>query len=115
MDIHQIDWSQVEWKHLRPGVAQKAFSGAGATIAMHRMEPGNEPRPHKHEHEQLAYIASGTCDFHVGDQVVRMGPGSVIAIPPDVMHHLVVVGDEVVINIDVFTPARPEYAPQPGA
>ncbi|MBY6090601.1 MULTISPECIES: cupin domain-containing protein [Rhodobacterales] len=111
--IHQVDWEKLEWKTIRPGVEQKAFSGAGATLALHRLQPEHEPKPHKHENEQIAYIVSGTVDFHVGDEVVRMGPGAIITVPPNVMHHAVVVGDEEVINIDVFTPARPEYAPTP--
>lgn len=115
MDIHQIDWSKIEWKTIREGVAQKAFSGTDATLALHRLQPGHEPRPHRHVNEQIAYIVSGTADFHVGDQVVRLAPGGIIVIPPNVMHHAVVVGDEEVINIDVFTPARPEYAPLPEA
>lgn len=111
--IHNIDWSKLEWKTIRPGVAQKAFSGNGATIAMHRLQPDHEPKPHSHIYEQIAYIVSGTVDFHVGDEVIRMGPGSIITVPSNVIHHAVVVGDEEVINIDVFTPARPEYAPLP--
>jgi len=113
MTIHGIDWSAIEWKTIRSGVEQKAFSGNSATIAMHRLQPDHEPKPHKHVYEQIAYIVSGTVDFHVGDEVRRMGPGSLIVIPPNVMHHAVVVGDEEVINIDIFTPARPHYAPVP--
>lgn len=113
MTIHQIDWSTLEWKTIRPGVEQKAFSGNGATLALHRLQPDHEPKPHKHENEQIAYIVSGTADFHIGDQVVRLGPGGIVTVPPNVMHYAVVVGDEEVINIDVFTPARPEYAPLP--
>lgn len=115
MSIHQIDWSALAWKTIRPGVEQKAFSGTGATLAIHRLQPDHEPKPHKHENEQIAYIVSGTVDFHIGDQVVRLGPGGIVTVPPNVMHHAVVVGDEEVINIDVFTPARPEYAPLPEA
>ena len=87
MTIHGIDWSAIEWKTIRSGVEQKAFSGNSATIAMHRLQPDHEPKPHKHVYEQIAYIVSGTVDFHVGD--------------------------EEVINIDIFTPARPHYAPVP--
>ena len=115
MNIHQIDWSKLEWKTIRPGVEQKAFSGQGATIALHRLQPQHEPKPHKHDNEQIAYIVSGHCDFHVGDTVTRLGPGGIIVVPGGIMHHAVVVGDEEVINLDVFTPARPEYAPLPEA
>ncbi len=44
MDIHKIDWSTIEWKEIRKGVEQKAFSGSGATVALHRLMPGHEPR-----------------------------------------------------------------------
>jgi hypothetical protein len=34
-----------------------------------------------------------------------------VVIPGGVTHWGEVIGDETVINIDVFTPTRPEYAP----
>lgn len=110
MSVHNVNWNEMEWKSIRPGVDQKAFSGEGATVALHRLQPDHEPKPHSHVHEQIAYIVSGTVDFHVGEEVVRLGPGGMVVVPPDVMHHAVVVGDEEVINLDVFTPRRPEYA-----
>lgn len=110
MSVHNVNWNEMEWKSIRPGVDQKAFSGEGATVALHRLQPDHEPKPHSHVHEQIAYIVSGTVDFHVGGEVVRLGPGGMVVVPPDVMHHAVVVGDEEVINLDVFTPRRPEYA-----
>ena len=110
MSIHSVDWSDLPWKTIRPGVEQKAFSGAGATIALHRLQPGHEPKPHRHSNEQIAYIVSGTADFYIGDEVIRIGPGGLVVVPPDVLHHAIVVGDQEVINIDVFTPSRPEYA-----
>lgn len=110
MSVHNVNWNEMEWKNIRPGVDQKAFSGEGATVALHRLQPDHEPKPHSHVHEQIAYIVSGTVDFHVGEEVVRLGPGGMVVVPPDVMHHAVVVGDEEVINLDVFTPRRPEYA-----
>ncbi|MDQ1850202.1 cupin domain-containing protein [Gemmobacter fulvus] len=113
MQVHQIDWTALEWKTIRPGVEQKAFSGTGATIALHRLQPGHEPKPHRHVNEQIAYIVSGVADFHIGETVLRLGPGGIAVIPPNVLHHAVVVGDQEVINLDVFTPARPEYAALP--
>ena len=110
MDIHHINWNDMEWRTIREGVEQKAFSGDSATVALHRLQPDHEPKPHRHIHEQIAYIVSGTVDFHVGDEVVRLGPGGVVVVPSNVLHHAVVVGGEEVINLDVFTPRRPEYA-----
>ena len=39
-----------------------------------------------------------------------LGPGGLLVVPPNVEHWGEVVGDEPVMNLDVFTPRRPEYA-----
>lgn len=110
MDITKINWDTMEWTPVRDGVERKAVSGEGATLALHRLMPGHEPRPHSHPQEQIAYIVSGTIRFFVGEEEHLVGPGGVLVIPPNVRHWGEVVGDEPVINLDVFTPRRPEYA-----
>lgn len=110
MTIPTVDWSKIEWHKVREGVDRKAFSGANATLALHRLQPGHEPRPHRHSYEQIVYILQGEVDFHVGGEIVRLGPGGLLTVPPDVMHHAEVVGAETVLNLDVFTPRRPDYA-----
>lgn len=108
--LHVANWEAMEWTPVRPGVDRKAFSGNGATMAMHRLMPGHEPKPHDHHYEQMVYCISGVVDFHVADTVHRLTPGGLIVIPPGVTHHAEVIGDEPSINIDIFTPRRPEYA-----
>ena len=110
MNIHAIDWNAMPWERVREGVERKAFSGEGATVALNRLMPGHEPRPHSHPNEQIAYVLSGTIDFHIGEEIVRVSAGGLLVIPPDVRHWGVVVGDEPVLNLDVFTPKRAEYA-----
>jgi quercetin dioxygenase-like cupin family protein len=110
MDLHSIDWNTLPWERVREGVERKAFSGDGATVALNRLMPGHEPRPHHHPNEQIAYVIAGQIDFHVGEKIVRLGPGGLLVIPPNVEHWGVVVGDEPVLNLDVFTPKRAEYA-----
>lgn len=105
---NSVDWNALEWREIRPGVYRKAFTGEGATLALHKLEPGHTPSPHKHPYEQIVYILAGEVDFHVGDSVTRLGPGGVLVVPPNEMHHAEVVGDEDVLNLDVFTPPRPE-------
>lgn len=110
MDIHTIDWSKIPWEPVREGVARKAFSGEGATVSLNQLMPGHEPRPHSHPHEQISYVISGRMNFHVEDKVVPLGPGGLLVIPPNAKHWGVVVGEEPVLNLDVFTPKRAEYA-----
>lgn len=110
MNIHSVDWDALPWTPVRPGVERKAFSGSAATLALHRLHPGHEPRPHSHLNEQIVYILAGTVDFHIGGSCVRLGPGGLAVVPGGVTHHAEVVGDEIVLNLDVFTPGRAEYA-----
>ena len=113
MDLHKIDWENMPWEPVREGIVRKAFSGSGATVALHKLMPKHEPKPHKHTYEQIVYILQGQIDFHVGDEVIRLGPGGLLTVPPDVMHWGEVVGDEPVLNLDIFTPVREEYAAAP--
>ena len=110
MDINKINWNDMEWKTVREGVQRKAFSGESATVALHRLMPGHEPKPHSHPHEQIAYIISGEIDFFIEDTAHRLKAGGMLVVPPNARHWGVVVGDEPVLNLDVFTPRRPEYA-----
>jgi quercetin dioxygenase-like cupin family protein len=97
MDLHKIDWENMPWEPVREGIVRKSFSGSGATLALHKLMPKHEPKPHKHTYEQLVYILAGHIRFHVGDKSVVLGPGGLLQIPPDVMHWGEVVGDEPVL------------------
>ena len=76
MDLHKIDWENIPWEPVREGITRKSFSGNGATLALHKLMPKHEPKPHKHTYEQLVYILAGHIRFHVGDKTVVLGPGA---------------------------------------
>ncbi len=109
MDIKQIDWESIEWKTVRPGIERKAFGSESATLALHRLSPGHALLPHSHPHEQIVYILEGVVDFHIGDETIRLGAGGLAVVPPNVIHYGELVGDTPALNLDIFTPARPEY------
>lgn len=100
------NWAEMDWEVVRDGVYRKIFTGDGATIQLTRLIPGHEPSPHAHPYEQLVYILSGEIDFHVADTVTRLKPGGLLKVQPNVQHWGEVVGDEPVLNLDVFTPKR---------
>ena len=107
--VHSGNWKDLKLTALREGVSRKAFTGEGATVATNYFKPGHTPMPHSHIHEQIALILEGEAEFHVGDKVVKLSEGGFVVIPPNVEHYLQVVGDKDVVNLDVFTPKRPEY------
>jgi quercetin dioxygenase-like cupin family protein len=95
---------------VRDGVTRRVFTGDGATLAWTTLEPGHEPRPHAHEHEQVVVMVSGRVRFTVGDESTEMGPGDMLVVPPNVEHYAETLGDEPALDLSIFTPRREEYA-----
>ena len=102
-------WSELPREAVRPGVSRSAFRGDNALMVMNWLEPGMEVRPHSHPFEQLAYILAGRVRFTIGDDVVEVGAGEVVRIPPDVVHCGEPIGEETAVNLDVFAPVRDDY------
>jgi len=106
---HKSNWNDVEWLPVRGGMERKTFTGEGATLAYFRIQPDHEVVPHSHIYEQIVYLIEGAADFHVGEEVHQLVPGSLLVVPPNVVHYIRVTSDTPVLEMDVFTPKRPEY------
>lgn len=102
-------WDELPKEAVRPGVVRSGFRGDDVLLVMNWLQPGMETRPHSHPFEQVVYIVQGRIRFHVGDEVFEAGPGNLIRIPPDVEHYGEPIGDEPVLNLDVFSPIREDY------
>ena len=110
MDIDLINWDDLEWADVEPGLRRKTYHGDGITVTLHESMPGTEmPPPHSHVHEQIAYYLSGNSDFMVDGVVYKMKAGSIMAIPPNVPHCGHATGTEPAVNLDIFVPQRPEH------
>ena len=103
------NWNDLPSEVVRKGVSRSGFRGDDVLLVMNKIEPGMDINPHKHPFEQVVYIVEGRVRFHVGDDVMEAGPGSLIRIPPDVMHYAEPIGDEPALNLDVFAPIRDDY------
>ena len=102
-------WDRLPREQVREGVSRTAFRGDNALMVMNWLEPGMEKKPHSHPFEQLAYVVSGRVRFEIGEDVVEVGAGEMVRIPPDVVHCGEAIGDEVALNLDVFAPVREDY------
>jgi quercetin dioxygenase-like cupin family protein len=108
MKLNTLD--QLNATTARSGVTRRAFSGDNATLAFTTLEPGHEPNPHKHPHEQIVYVLEGELRFVVGEEEAIVGPGSMLVIPPDTVHYAQTIGDEPAVDLSVFSPRREDYA-----
>lgn len=102
-------WDEIPGEVVRPGVSRRAFGTKDVMLVMNYCEPGMALRPHSHDFDQIALIVKGHAVYHVGQVGHEVGPGSILLIPAGQEHFIEPVGDEVVENIDVFAPARPDY------
>jgi quercetin dioxygenase-like cupin family protein len=90
-------------------ISRRVVAGKQGMMVWWSIKAGAHAAAHHHPHEQIVWIIEGEVDFHVGDETVRLGPGGLVVVPPNVTHYAEVVGDKPALNLDVFTPARPEY------
>ncbi|MGE8337915.1 cupin domain-containing protein [Pseudomonas laurylsulfatiphila] len=103
------NWNDLPRETVRKGVERVGFRGDDTICVMNWLTPGMDVFPHSHTFEQLVIIVQGRVRFHLGDEVVEGGPGSMLRIPPHVVHYAEPLGDEVVMNLDVFSPLRGDY------
>lgn len=65
---------------------------------------------HSHRNEQLTYILEGVLRFWLGEdesQVVDVGAGEVLHIPPDLPHRAEAL--EQTLDVDIFCPPRQDW------
>ena len=65
---------------------------------------------HSHENEQLTWVLEGRLLFRLGEegeQVVEVGAGEVLHIPPNLPHEAEALEDT--LDVDVFTPPRQDW------
>lgn len=104
-----FNWNDLPREQVRKGIERCGFRGENVVMVMNWVEPDIQIRPHQHEFEQIAICIDGEFNYHVGDQVFAMKPGSMVRIPPRTMHYVEPTGDRVALNLDVFAPLREDY------
>jgi len=87
----------------------------GALVTFNWIQPGHpEVPPHDHPYDQLSLVFSGVLELELDGTPYRVSEGELLYIPAGVPHTGRVVGEQAVLNIDVFAPARDDYLPLAG-
>lgn len=104
-----VENNKAEIQELGGGVTRKilAYSQHLMTVELH-FEKGAEGALHKHPHEQVGYIVSGSLIYKEEgreDQVLKVGDSYYV--PPDTIHGVITLEETVLL--DVFTPMRDDF------
>ena len=92
-----------------PGLIGRALTGAEATLAQIELDPNVDVPEHAHVNEQIGILTGGSLTFRIGDESRDLLPGGAWIIPAHVPHS-VTAGPEGAALIEVFVPARDDWA-----
>lgn len=95
------------WRELPERDAAREIVADDPDYTLTRMSapPCRGPAPHSHPHKQLVYVLRGSGAMLVGERLIEVHAGSVVAVPPNVphiMHHVT----EDTEWLEYFTPGR---------
>lgn len=89
---------------------QSGFRGDDALVTFNWIEPGKKrPEPHSHPFDQIVLVLEGHMKLEIDGEVLDCPAGSICRVPSDAKHTGWPVGNEMVLNIDVFAPPREDY------
>jgi mannose-6-phosphate isomerase-like protein (cupin superfamily) len=60
--------------------------GATISLILDRSEPDHGPRLHRHPYDETWVVIDGDLSFQAGDELLDVGPGDIVIVPPDMPH-----------------------------
>ena len=105
MEINEESWRDLP---VREATRTVLADDPDYTLTKMSAQPCRGPAPHSHPHKQLVYVLSGSGAMLVGDELIPVKAGSVVAVPPGVphiMHHVT----EPTEWLEYFTPGREDW------
>ncbi|MHB1394307.1 MAG: cupin domain-containing protein [Clostridia bacterium] len=94
-------------REMVPGYHVKFVHSENMTLAYWSIDEGNALPKHAHPHEQVLNLIEGSFEVTVDGEALVLEPGSVVVIPPNVMHSGKALTPSRII--DVFYPVRTDY------
>lgn len=92
-------------------LSRSAIRTDAGLVVINWLEPGDGSMPDYHEHpfDQLTLIFAGRAEFQIEDTSYSLSVGDFLYVPASRPHRGIALGEEVVLNVDVFAPVREDY------
>lgn len=91
-----------------PGVTRRILSYCDEMMMCEiTFEKGARGNLHAHPHIQMSYVAEGSFEFTVGDEVSVVNKGDSILIPSNTTHGVLCLADGKLV--DIFNPKREDF------
>ncbi len=104
-----IDWTEVPTERPADLVDRQTVHGRNFTLIRYTYRAGAVFPEHRHPQEQITLVLSGRLEFTVNGGAASVGPGQFLRLGPDVPHGARVVGEDTVVSLNFFSPARSEH------
>jgi quercetin dioxygenase-like cupin family protein len=98
---------EIEEKELVSGFKVRFIHSENMTFSFWNIEKGARLPEHSHLHEQVTNVLKGEFELTVDGESKRLGPGSVVIIPPNAVHSGKALAKSRII--DAFYPIREDY------
>lgn len=90
------------------GVTRRVIAHGGGIMAVHvSFEKGAVGSIHRHVHEQVSYIVSGSFEYYENGEKHILRAGDSYFVPSNADHGVVALENSVIL--DVFTPQREDF------
>jgi unsaturated pyranuronate lyase len=103
-------WDEIAREELNPLLGRRFVTGDNVMLAQIYLDKGCIVPRHSHENEQITWVVEGRMRLRLGEdggQVVELGPGEILHIPPHVPHEAEALEDT--LDVDVFAPPRADW------
>ena len=102
LQLHSIPGETIS-----PFISRKIVTGEKEMLVFWTMKAGAHAAAHRHPHEQIFFVLSGTMEFRLGDEKRTCRTGDVGVIPGGVEHEAWFPADTEVL--DIFSPPREDF------